>query len=272
MSGVSSSDTERQVLRIIEPSIQSLFVVPMVNNLNLGSGTGFIVRHENRSYLITNYHIAAGRNPRTGQPMHSSGAVPDKLRITYMRHPKPDRIEWEPRDEMVLETDPERALWLQHPVHGRKVDVVAVPLKNTGGVALQPYDLSGSAPKLMFAPSEAVSVIGFPFGISGGGAFGIWTRGFVASEPDIDWDDFPCFLIDARTRPGQSGSPVIIYSSGGAGHALAGGGLAFFQGSVTNLLGVYSGRINDQSDLGIVWKVQVVRDILAAQQPGVAGL
>lgn len=53
---------------------------------------------------------------------------------------------------------------------------------------------------------------------------------------------------------------------------MANGGLAFMNGPVSNLLGVYSGRINDQSDLGIVWKAKAVVDILNAQQPGVAGL
>jgi len=52
---------------------------------------------------------------------------------------------------------------------------------------------------------------------------------------------------------------------------MADGSLAF-GGPVTNLLGVYSGRVNEQSDLGRVWKVQAVRDILAAQCPGVSGL
>ncbi len=210
--------------------------------------------------------------PSTGQPMHPSGAVPEILRISYMMPPRPDRIEWQPRDEIVLEANPDKALWLQHPIHGRQVDVVALPLGNTQGVELHPYDLTDSAPVLMTGPSEGVNIIGFPFGFTAGGAFGIWTRGFMASEPDVDWNDLPCFLVDARTREGQSGSPVIAYSSGTGGHRMAGGALAFFQGPVTNLLGVYSGRLNNQSDLGIVWKVQAVRDILAGQQQGVAGL
>lgn len=37
---------------------------------------------------------------------------------------------------------------------------------------------------------------------------------------------------------------------------------------VTELLGVYSGRINDLSDLGFVWKTEVVQKILAAGVPG----
>src|SRR5206468_3833715 len=98
-----------------------------------------------------------------------------------------------------------------------------------------------AAPRLKVGPAEGVSIVGFPFGITGGGAFAIWTRGFVASEPDVDLEDLPSFLVDARTRPGQSGSPVIAYSSGGM-TTLADGSSAMFGGPVTNLLGVYSGR------------------------------
>lgn len=258
-------------MQIAEPSVQSLFVVAMCNGLELGSGTGFVVQHENQPYLITNYHVAAGRSPVDGQPRHESGAVPDTLRVVQLMPAKPDRLEWQPRDERALEVETERALWLQHPVHGRRVDVVALPLHNVQGVELHPYDLTGSAPALKIGPSEGVNIVGFPFGVTGGGAFAIWTRGFIASEPDVDLDDLPSFLIDARTRPGQSGSPVIAYSSGG-GSAMADGSTAWYAGPVTNLLGVYSGRINEQSDLGVVWKVQAVRDILSAQRVGVAGL
>lgn len=151
------------------------------------------------------------------------------------------------------------------------MDVVALRLQHTSGVELHPYDLTGAAPALKIGPADGVSVVGFPFGITGGGAFAIWTRGFVASEPDINFNDLPSFLVDARTRPGQSGSPVIAYSSGG-GTAMADGSTAFFNGPLTNLLGVYSGRVNEQSDLGLVWKVDAVREILAAEQPGDAGL
>jgi hypothetical protein len=55
-------------------------------------------------------------------------------------------------------------------------------------------------------------------------------------------------------------------------HHMADGSTAMFGGPVTNLPGVYSGRINKDSDLGYVWKLEVITDILAAQQPGRAGL
>jgi hypothetical protein len=109
-------------------------------------------------------------------------------------------------------------------------------------------------------PAEAVSVVGFPFGIQGGGSLAVWASGFVASEPDIDYGDLPVFLIDCRSRPGQSGSAVIAHRSGGA-VTMADGSTGVFGGPVTRFLGIYSGRVNDQSDLGIVWKASAIREI-----------
>lgn len=255
---------------LAEPSVQSLFVVAMANGTELGTGTGFVVTHDSRPYLITNYHVAAGRDPRTGQPRHSSAAVPDTLRIVHLLPAKPDRLEWEGRDERVLSESGD-ALWLEHPTFRRRVDVVALPLENVSGIDLHPYDLSGSAPAMAFGPATDVNVVGFPFGMTAGGAFGVWTHGFVASEPEIDFEDLPLFLVDARTREGQSGSSVIAYSTGGA-TPMADGSTAIMGAGLVNLLGVYSGRVNKDSDLGLCWKIQAVRDIVAGQLLGRAGL
>ncbi|WP_327042458.1 serine protease [Micromonospora ureilytica] len=251
--------------------MQSLFLIATSNGQELGTGTGFVVQHQGQPYLITNYHVAAGRNPHNGQPRHSSGAVPDALSVHQMLPPEPNRISWQPRTEPVLDLATDRALWLEHPTYGRKVDVVALPLKNVDGVVLNPYDAKEDRFMLKIGPSDGVSIVGFPYGKAGGGLFGIWTRGFMASEPLVDWNDLPCFLIDARTRPGQSGSPVIAYQANGVS-SFADGSMEISGRVVVNLLGVYSGRINEQSDLGVVWKVRVINEILEAQKPGVVGL
>lgn len=65
----------------------------MGNGLELGTGTGFVVQHRDHPYLITNYHVAAGRNPYNGQPIHPSGAVPDTLRLLQLLPAQPDRIQ-----------------------------------------------------------------------------------------------------------------------------------------------------------------------------------
>lgn len=249
-----------------EPSIQSLFVVAMARGLELGTGTAFVAQHRARNYLVTNYHIIAGRDPRTGQPLHSSGATPDLLKVAFRLGPHNDRLEWQGRDVQVLGKGGE-ALWFEHPVHGRTVDIVALPLEPDADVVLNPFPIGGDVPELLARPSSDVNIVGFPFGQTAGGAFAIWSRGSIASEPEVDLDNLPKFLVDSRTRPGQSGSPVIIHSPGGM-TSFANGTARVAATPITNLLGVYSGRINDESDLGIVWKVQALRDVIDARVPG----
>ena len=87
----------------------------------------------------------------------------------------------------------------------------------------------------------------------------IWVRGTVASEPAllyvIDDQPLPLFLVDARTRKGQSGAPVIIYRRPLTVLGTPTGHLQITKGTQSKLLGVYSGRVNAESDLGFVWRI-----------------
>lgn len=42
------------------------------------------------------------------------------------------------------------------------------------------------------------------------------------------------------------------------------GSTGIFDGPVTKFQGIYSGRINDQSDLGMVWKASAVAQLVEA--------
>ena len=68
------------------------------------------------------------------------------------------------------------------------------------------------------------------------------------------------FLIDCRTRKGQSGSPVIRYRNGG-GYVAHDNDIEVVS-PLSQFLGVYSGRINEDSDLGTVWKSHLVSELL----------
>jgi hypothetical protein len=173
--------------------------------------------------------------------------------------------QWEVRSEALYDSvgDP---LWFEHPVHGRAVDVVALPLTQTSNIDIYAYDPLHPGPLITFGPSDPLSVIGFPFGRTGGGNLGIWVQGTIATEPAIDWDDRPCFLIDSRTREGQSGSPVILYRADG--YSDEQGTVRFGTGVAERFVGIYSGRISKESDLGFVWKASALADILEAQERG----
>lgn len=170
---------------------------------------------------------------------------------------------WAPREFSVRDVD-EKPLWIEHPSLGADCDVVALPLSSDLEIEWFDYEISqvSSPTDPILDPSSEVSIVGFPFGLTGGGLAAIWSRGTIATEPATNFQGAPMFLVDSRTRPGQSGSPVIFYQNGGVIRQQD-GGTGMIMGPRTKLLGVYSGRINELSDLGMVWKISVIADIVA---------
>jgi S1-C subfamily serine protease len=254
-----------QVLIEVE-STQSLLLTPMLGVSSLATATGFIVNHKDRPYLVTNWHVVSGRRADDGQALDSrTGALPDRLAI---RHNAAGAIgTWVERIEPTVNADGE-PIWLEHPMHGRTVDVICLPLTEQSGIALQPYPAAPSQAKVKLSPGDGVSVVGFPLGLTAGLSFAIWVKGWVASEPKYDFDGLPCFLIDSRTRQGQSGSPVIAHFPQAGRVIFEGDAWLSGQGSYTELLGVYSGRLSEESDLGRVWKMSVVAEIIEGGRLG----
>jgi hypothetical protein len=251
-----------QTVTISPPSLMSLRIEMRWNGNHLATGTGFVVMHAGKPFLITNFHNLAGRNPETNEILHSRGVTPDEVLILHNVSEKMGH--WHYRPEPLVDAE-ERPLWLEHE-WGREVDVVALPLTRIEDVALYPYALTSQMDDPpMLTPSTAVNIIGFPFAQSSHAGIGIWARGTIASEPDLDYGDWPRFLIDSRTRRGQSGSPVVFYSPSGF-TLLKSGNTSYFASPIMQLLGIYSGRINEGSDLGIVWKNDVIQEVLNRYQ------
>jgi hypothetical protein len=180
-------------------------------------------------------------------------------------------MEWVP---VVLPLGDEnfQPLWREHPGYGRLVDVVALPLA---------FDAQDEDVDLVFYPLETdyarldltgeLYVIGYPLNVDPAmaGGLGIWMRGSIAWPPQLDWRGLPCMLLDCRTRKGQSGSPVIFWAD--ATRTFVGPHQKVQKGPPSaptwNLVGVYSGRIHDDSDIGIVWKRRALEEIIVAGQP-----
>lgn len=247
--------------KVQRPSLGSLLLEMTWNGKVLATGTGFVARLNGGAFLVTNRHNLAGRRSDDDSLLSSRGVTPDSVTIHHNGVPLGT---WVPVEEPVTDAAG-RPLWFEHPVYGKGVDVVALPLTVKRGIVLAEYDLRNPGPDVAFPVSQDVSIVGFPFGITGGGKYPIWIRGSIATEPSIDFDGLPCLLVDSRTRPGQSGSPVIYHSSAGM-VPMADGSSAMFSGPVTRFLGVYSGRISSESDLGYVWKVSAVRETLEAAE------
>ncbi|MCW8140370.1 MAG: trypsin-like peptidase domain-containing protein, partial [Planctomycetota bacterium] len=252
-------------------SVMSLFIELRSKGERMGTGTGFVALAPNgRPVLLTNWHNVTGRHPETWKLRDPEGRMPDALHIMHfskeVKESNQSSLHWIARVEPLYD-GPGKPRWIEHPTHKEKVDAVALPLTQLSEVTLLPYRVDQSTARasgmIRCGPADVVSVVGFPFGETGGGALAVWATGFVATEPVMNWRDLPCFLVDCRARPGQSGSAVIAFRGGGA-VTLEDGSTALMAGPTWRLLGIYSGRINEQSDLGIVWKTSALQEILAA--------
>lgn len=239
------------------PSIQSLLIEMRFESQALSTGTAFAVQARSGPHLITNRHNVTGRHQETNEPLSPTSGVPNQLVVFHNRFNHLGQ--WVPRSEALYAG--ELPLWKEHPVLGPRADFVALPLSNLEDVALYPYDATNTGPPIYVGPSDPVSVVGFPFGLTGGGVYAIWATGFIASEPDVNYGELPVVLIDCRSRPGQSGSPVVAHRSGGS-YAMIDGGTSMFGASVSKFVGIYSGRINSESDLGIVWKASAIAELI----------
>jgi hypothetical protein len=247
--------------RVEEPSVKSLFIKMYFNDQILSTATGFIANSKHGPVLVTNRHNVTGKNNDTDKCLSPTGGIPNKVEIM---HNSLRLGEWTPKIEMLYDgNDPgnSKPLWKEHPILKGKMDCIALPLTDINDIQLLPYDVENPGKDIDVGPSDTVSVIGFPFNIKVGGFFAVWSTGFVASEPNIDFNDLPIFLIDCRSRPGQSGSPVIVLRRGGT-YTNQKGDIIMCNGPIKRLLGIYSGRINSESDLGIVWKMSAIKELV----------
>lgn len=230
----------------------------------LASATAFIYEHNERFYLITNWHNLTGLNPITKKNIGNHAGIPDILSISLQVQEVPF-IKWKAFTIKLYEDN--KAVWLIHPIHKELVDVVAIELKipeNFEGI-IRPIN------KIKFDNfnleiSDDIFILGYPYSFTGGGQFPIWKRGSVATEPDIDYENLPKFFVDTASKSGMSGAPVIFKRIGV--HGLVNGQPQpdTIFGEISGFVGIYAGRVTGKSELdaqlGVVWKKEVIEKII----------
>jgi hypothetical protein len=239
----------------------SSYIESQFDGTTLASASGFLVKREGKVFLVTNRHVVRGRHQDTDEVLDKThAAIPNSIRVLYLRESQYNL--WGEMTVRLVDDD-ENPLWFEHPIYKGQVDVVAILLPELEGKDVLAYD-PWATPHALVDPSERLSIVGFPYGIISYTTLGVWVQGFVATQTQVHHGGLPCFLIDSRTRKGQSGSPVIFYSGSGSYVSLE-GTKTLAGGSIVDFVGVYSGRISEDSDLGTVWKAEVVRDIISAR-------
>ncbi|MBN1363565.1 MAG: trypsin-like peptidase domain-containing protein [Syntrophaceae bacterium] len=248
-----------QLQVIIDPlSVTSLHVEVFTGGTRISSATGFTIERNGSQYLVTNWHVVTGINPDTNEILSKNTNIPDELRVWMHIDPLGT---WQQVRIPLLDSS-SRELFLVNS-GGQSTDVVIVPLSNLSAqIKVYPFDLSLSEIDMIPEVAMPVSIIGFPQGMSAEGKFPIWKTGHLASEYDINYAGKPTFLVDATTRSGMSGSPVVMKMNGG--YKNKNGNYIISGGVKTRFLGIYSGRIHKDIEVGKVWKPIVLEQIFAS--------
>ena len=245
----------------------SLATIPIqlfFNETPLSHATAFIWEHQRRHYLITNWHNVSGRDPNTDRHLSDTAAEPNRMRAFF--NTKGGDLGDKHAVWVPLRNGDEIA-WLVHPTSKRNVDIVAIQMTGdtTSRIEFFPVNEMPSE-NMRVSIGMDVFVLGYPFG-RGATALPVWKRGSIASEPDLVPQVNRFFHVDTASRPGMSGSPVIVRTFGS--YEEEGGGAIISTGAVSKFLGVYSGRLHTHDPLdaqiGMVWPAVYIDEIIAGQ-------
>jgi hypothetical protein len=244
--------------------------------------TGFLWAANQEWYLVTNIHCLTGWDVTHGVCLSSDAWEPTHVEwqlSTFESNEQGTTSIRRRAFRSCLSRDGE-PIWFEHPDYASRVDVAVLPLvdePNEHELAKLGAEQVASAPINSFedfaayeaSAADEAFVLGFPHGMSAQG-FPIWKRASIASEPDVDVDGLPKILIDTATRAGMSGAPVLALRRG---LTMPSGKFddSAILGDAFNMLGVYSGRLGKAEEglqLGVVWKVRVIDEILLARVKG----
>lgn len=241
----------------------------------VSQGTGFFFAHQdtNKStvlFLVTNYHVLTGSSPvETKPPIGDNVAF--QFHLSDIETGKVKTVRFP------LFAKNGKPVWIQS-ASCPEADLAIIPIitalyQNCKINCISAEWVKGN---LKVRPTTQVTLVGYPYGYyDKENALPIWKTGSVASEPKVDFDGKPLFLVDVSAFPGMSGSPVFAISYGM--YEMEEGGTTV--GGIRKFLGIYAsmqmrrkekyleetlhetkvGVIDYESlELGHVWKADLI--------------
>ncbi|MGM0913867.1 MAG: S1 family peptidase [Pseudomonadota bacterium] len=261
----------------------SLSTTPIIlrNNDDIVSqGTGFLFLRELEGgqvlFLVTNYHVLTGSSPEKKEP-------PKGNNIEWFFHTDNDDSSKVKPIRWPLFTKEGTPIWLTSS-SCPEADLAVIPIPH---VLAQDCDIRCISEQwhtesdLLVRPTTPGTLVGYPYGFyDKTNSLPVWKTGSIASEPEVDFEGKPYFLLDISAFPGMSGSPAFAISYGTyestSGAAKVGG--------VRKFLGIYASMqmlnkqmyleqlvhadpklgVKDQEslELGHVWKASLIIDLI----------
>ena len=268
------------------------------HDVALGHATGFLYSYGQELALVSNWHVFSGRNPLTKQVTDNRGYKPNRVKfhVTEAQQEKAGiSLFFREMDLYLVEGG--QSQWWQHPGYmddqgaPQLVDIGVLPLSgkiqnfSVMHKVIQSFDaqfiVTTSAnpddwtyQQGTVGVGSEVFILGYPMGLANQGVLPVWKRGSLASEPLFHIQgNIPVIYVDALTRHGMSGSPVIAINQtiiDESGRRTQIGGEA---GGQPWVIGVYAGRRGSTGDelemaLGRVWKRSLLDFIFFEHEPG----
>ncbi|MEO7315097.1 MAG: serine protease [Ginsengibacter sp.] len=241
-------------------SLASIYIEAQKGSKPLWAGTGFFLKVKNTIYLITNNHVVGGKyhtdefkRVHKNDPIRDS--LPDILKIR-LYDKKLGSFKFE---TLGLEDAKGNQLYIKiyedEKNSNSLLDVVAIPIvginKLISKFKINGYD-STTMGNIPLYNSQNLFVIGYPQNTDN--FYPIWKSGTIASEPNFLNVGISTFYIDATTRKGMSGSPVVFRDNKISDQK---GGIQFLSSLSTILIGIYSAQ-NFDSELGVVTRIETI--------------
>lgn len=249
-------------------------------DLVVAKGTGFFWRQPDGIALVTAWHNVSGLHHTSRKPLHSQGALPDRIRYRFMTvEPKAFQ---ELEVLLYLDDDMIHPRWFVHPEVGSYFDICFIGLLPDKPEAFACVNDSYKRPEGLILPGSDAFIVGFPQGIGPFGVFPVWKRASIATDLSIPIEGHPKFLVDAAGRAGLSGSPVYRIERNRLERVNLNKAEVEL-GSIHEFIGIYTGRLEDKlmkdveaptphtrprqsesSELGFVWREEIVLEVLSS--------
>jgi hypothetical protein len=265
----------------VEPaSLMTTPVFLMNGRTAIQQGTGFFFASTKPDgtpdtvFLVTNYHVVTGRTPLSKE-------APLGDRVQFLIHEDRADLARVRHLELPLYDATHQPLWVGSET-APDADVVMLPLPPSvyAGVALFVFTEAHTHGDIKMRPTSGATLLGYPYGFADTAHdLPVWKTGHIASEPSVDFDNRPLFLVDVSAFPGMSGSPVLAVANGIYENEDG----QMRSGRVLKLLGIFSAMpvvrevkqsanaaaASDQApvatetalQLGYVWKASLIAEI-----------
>jgi len=254
-------------------------VILLKGDKMVSQGTGFYYELKDSSqstilFLVTNYHVLTGYSPKESKPPKGDNI------IFYLHNDikNPGDVK---QIKFPLFTKNGKHIWLSSKEFPQ-ADVAIIPLAASlyDGVKVFVISEDWAKSDIKVRPTSTITLIGYPYGYyDKKNWLPVWKTGSIASEPDVDFEGKPLFLVDISAFPGMSGSPAFAIAYG-AYETIAGPTTV---GHVQKFLGIYASMqmlkeekyleeiisesklgfvVNESLELAHIWKASLIIKII----------